>query len=782
MKYNNFFLLCLCIIIQSIISSAFPQPYLDPAESIQARVTDLLGRMTLEEKIAQMVQVNFKAFTDSSVLEDYTIGSVLSIPWGEDKNSPVIWAGLHDSVQAYALNNRLGIPLLFAVDAVHGHSNVKGAVIFPHNIGLGCTRDSVLIEQAAQITAKEVAGTGFDWTFAPCIAVPRNEKWGRTYEGFAETPALTGIMSAAAVRGFQGDTLADSTAIIACCKHFVADGGTEGGEDKGDAVMTEDELREIHMHGYQRAIAENVASVMVTFSKWNGVKVIEQKYLLTDVLKDELGFKGILITDYGDINNIPDTNYAGQVATAINAGIDMVMLSGGHIQFIDTLKMLVDSGMVPVSRIDDAVSRILRVKFKKGVFEAPFADSDLTGAIGSTQHRDVARQCVKKSLVLLKNQDSLLPLSKTIDQVYIGGSNADDLGAQCGGWSIYWGGKRGDITTGTSIREAVSNAVPAANINSGVDITGSDVAIIVTGESPYAEWQGDRSTLDLPDSDINLIKNCQRFNVPVVVIIVSGRPMIINPFIHDATAVIAAWLPGTEGDGVADVLFGDNDFSGKMSHSWPANMSQIPINAGDSIYTPLFEYGFGLGYNTPDTSSTRLELLLDMRNAIRKGVFNPASDDLDIYGDFNDQHASYLHDDDADSIYTLRLTNLDHYDTLVYYYRINNTLNPTDEYKRVVPLDSASNKTIDDVFIVKAGLEDVSGDQQYIHYDNKQKQLFIMNTSDQVVIMDVSGKILTFKQHMPANSNISLNGFRPGIYIISLSRNTTIINRKIVVY
>jgi beta-glucosidase len=581
--------------------------YKDPAYSIDDRVDDLLSRMTLEEKIGQMTQAERQALRSENDIQTCFLGSILSGGGSAPSpNVPSEWADMYDRFQASAMKTRLGIPLIYGIDAVHGHNNVYGAVIFPHNIGMGCTRNPDLAEQAARATAEEVAGTGIDWTFGPCIAVPRNERWGRTYEGFGETPELAEQMAAAEVRGFQGNNLADPATILACTKHFVGDGGTTNGQDQGDTQVDEQTLRDIHMQGYISAIQQGVGSIMVSFNSWNGQKMHGNYYLLTTVLKGELGFDGFLISDWSGIDQLPG-DYASDIETSINAGLDMIMVPNKFIEFIATLTDLVNSNRIPMSRIDDAVRRILRIKFKLGLFEFPYTNRGFAGSIGSPAHREIARECVRQSVVLLKNENQILPLAKNIAKIHVAGKNADDLGNQCGGWSITWQGSSGDITQGTTILQAIQNTVsPGTDVTFSMDGSGAgdaDVGIVVIGETPYAEGAGDQSDLNLSTQDIATIENVKNAGIPVIAILVSGRPMIIVPILDDCQAFIAAWLPGTEGQGVADVIFGDYNPTGKLSHSWPRNMSQIPINYGDSNYDPLFPYGFGLSYPRKEASN-----------------------------------------------------------------------------------------------------------------------------------------------------------------------------------
>jgi len=572
------------------------QPYFDPSLPVEQRVDDLLARMTLAEKIGQMTQAERNSLLPTSDITTLFLGSVLSGGGSAPAdNGPSGWANLYDQFQALALKTRLSIPLIYGIDAVHGHNNVKGAVIFPHNIGLGCTRDSALVAEAARITSLEVAGTGIDWTFAPCIAVPRDERWGRTYEGFAETPELTRTMAAAATLGFQGDSLGQPGHILACAKHYLADGGTTGGDDQGNAEMDEATLRAIHLPGYIAAIAAGAGSVMASYSSWNGVKMHGNYYLLTTVLKEELGFDGFVVSDFAGIDQLPG-DYASDVEQSVNAGIDMVMVPDKYREFITTLTNLVNTGKVSMARIDDAARRILRIKFRLGLFENFYTDRTLTAQIGSAAHRDVARQCVRKSLVLLQKKDGVLPLSRSAVRIHVAGNCADNLGYQCGGWTISWQGGNGAITTGTTILQALRAAAPGVDITYSADGSGSagaDFGVAVIGETPYAEGTGDKTDLSLPAAVVAPVRAMKNAGLPVAVILISGRPMIINNILPWCDAIIAAWLPGSEGEGVADVLFGDYPPAGRLSHSWPAAMWQIPINVGDGL-APLFPYGHGL--------------------------------------------------------------------------------------------------------------------------------------------------------------------------------------------
>jgi beta-glucosidase len=579
-----------------------------------AEAKALLAKMTLEEKVGQMTQA--EQLTDPKDVQTYFLGSLLSGGSYDPKagNSLQAWTDMYDGWQALAVQTRLKIPLLYGVDAVHGHNNVLGAVIFPHDIGLGATRDARLVEEVERITAEEVRATGIQWAFSPCIAVARDERWGRTYESFSEDPALVAELGTAAVRGFQGADLKDPLRVLACAKHYVGDGGTTWGTgvspgrpgreglDQGDTRLSEAELRRIHLPGYPKAIAAGVGSIMVSYNRWNGEKLSGNKHLMTEVLKDELGFEGFLISDYNALDQLPGDRRE-QVKQSINAGMDMVMVPERYKEFYATLKDLAEKGEVPMARIDDAVLRILRVKYAMGLMDpgySPRADRSLQARFGSPEHRAVARQAVRESLVLLKNENKALPLAKTAKRILVAGKNADDIGSQCGGWTIDWQGKAGAVTSGgTTILAALKAAAPSARVAyaaDGAGAAGADVGVVVVGERPYAEFEGDRFDLSLDPEDQTAIANVKKAGIPLVLVLVSGRPMILGDALAQADAVVAAWLPGTEGTGVADVLFGDYKPTGKLSFSWPRSMAQIPINVGDAQYDPLFPYGFGLTY------------------------------------------------------------------------------------------------------------------------------------------------------------------------------------------
>jgi beta-glucosidase len=428
--------------------------------------------------------------------------------------------------------------------------------------------------------------------------VPRDERWGRTYEGFGETPDLATLLGAAAVRGYQGTDLAAPTSVLACAKHFVGDGGTTLGKDQGDTAASDEELRRLHLPGFRAAIAAGVGSIMISFNSVRGAPMHGSRRLVTDLLKGELGFDGFTVSDWNGIDKIAG-DYRTQVETAVNAGLDMFMEPQRYRDFIRTLRQLVTQGRVPLSRIDDAVRRILRQKARLRLWEHPFSDRALAAAIGAPAHRAVARQAVARSLVLLKNTPPALPIARSTARIHVAGSRADDLGAQCGGWAVGWQGQRGPITVGTTILEGIRQAVPAAQVTFDADGRGAgdaQVVIAVVGEDPYAEGKGDRADLSLSAEDRALVAGLRQSGRPLVVVLLSGRPMLLGETLTQADAVLAAWLPGTEGAGVADVLFGDRAPTGKLPHSWPRSMAQLPINVGDTPYDPLFPYGYGLSY------------------------------------------------------------------------------------------------------------------------------------------------------------------------------------------
>jgi beta-glucosidase len=572
---------------------------------LDAKVEALVARMTLDEKIGQMTQPDSQALQNKGDVSKYFLGSVLS-GGGSDPaagNSPKAWLDMVSELKSEALRTRLAIPLIYGIDAVHGHNNIDGAVILPHHIGLGATGNPELVARAEQVTAEECLGTGIEWAFAPCVAVSRDERWGRCYESYGQSPELVSILGAAAVRGLQGDSLsAKPGTILACAKHFVGDGGTQGGKDQGDTVCDEATLRQIHLPPYRAAIQAGVGSIMVSYSSWNGKKMHGSKHLIMDVLKGEMGYEGFVVSDWAAIDQIsPD--YKADVEQSINAGLDMVMIPYGvkrtnnFVEFIQDLKALVAEGKVPMSRVNDAVSRILRVKYQMGLFENRSVDPRFMASIGSVEHRQVARECVRESLVLLKNDNQALPLPKNLKRLAVVGSAANDLGTQCGGWTIDWQGRQGTVTTGgttilAAIRQAVSPQTEVVYQPDGQSVTNVEAVVVVLGEKPYAEMQGDRQELNLPARDQALVEHAKVAGVPVITILFSGRPLVLGSAWDRSSAVIAAWWPGTEGAGIADVLFGDFKFMGKLPRAWPVDNQSLAIGGTNQNW--LRPVGFGL--------------------------------------------------------------------------------------------------------------------------------------------------------------------------------------------
>ncbi len=596
------------------------QPTVSLTTAAKERAATLLAQMTLPEKIGQMTQVEKNSLTPAEVAEFY-IGSVLSGGGGNpNPNDVVHWAKMVRGFQEAALQTRLAIPLLYGADAVHGHNNVKGAVIFPHNVGLGATRDADLLERIGQITATETLATSVHWTFAPAVSVPQDIRWGRIYEGFSEDTDVVIELATALIRGLQKPNI-EGLWVLPSVKHFVADGGAKWNStkpiewmpgsnwqaatsfykiDQGDARMDETTLRQVHLRPYVAAIAEGALNIMVSLSSWQGLKMHAQRYLLTDVLKNELGFEGFLVSDWMAIQQL-NADFYTCVVQSINAGLDMVMVPFEYQRFITTLTEAVEKGDVSQERIDDAVTRILRAKFELGLFENPSVDDTYLPKVGCAEHRAVAREAVRKSAVLLKNEGNVLPLSKNLTEVIIAGAAATDLGMHCGGWTIEWQGAHGELTLGTTIYKAIQEQIGSTSeiifTDSGdlaADLK-AEVGIVVIGEYPYAEGFGDRPDLSLTPEQIALIEKVRPRCQKLVLILLSGRPLIITPQLPLADAVVAAWLPGTEGAGITDVIFGDYPFTGKLAYTWPRTMAQLDQkSAGQPITDPLFPFGFGL--------------------------------------------------------------------------------------------------------------------------------------------------------------------------------------------
>jgi len=592
---------------------------LDP--EIEARIDEILALMTVEQKVGQTIQADSGSVTAEEV-RDYRLGSVLSggnsAPGPRPYADAESWLAAADAYFNASIDPEgveIAIPMIWGIDAVHGHANLRGAVVFPHNIGLGAANNPDLIEEIYRITARELSVSGHDWTFAPTLAVPRDDRWGRTYEGFSEDPDIVRAYGERIVWGLQGrpgtDEFMATGRVISSAKHFLADGGTVDGRDQGDAQISEAELRDIHAQGYYTAIPAGVQTVMASFSGWNGVRMHGNHSLLNDVLKDRMGFTGFVVGDWNGHGLV-----AGCTATdcpeSFNAGVDMYMAPDSWRELYDSTLEHVRAGRISMDRLDDAVRRILRVKIQSGLFEQvapsqrPLAND--TSVLAADEHRAVARQAVRESLVLLKNQDNLLPLDPGLT-VLVVGDGADHIGKASGGWTLSWQGgdyPNEEFPAGQTILDGIREVVEAAGGRVIFDPEGdethdADAVIAVYGENPYAEFQGDREHLDfVPNGfDTERLELLASQGTPVVSVFLSGRPLWTNPEINDSDAFIAAWLPGTEGGGIADMLFRtepDYDFTGRLSFSWPASAVSAPVNRGDADYAPLFAYGYGLSY------------------------------------------------------------------------------------------------------------------------------------------------------------------------------------------
>ncbi|GAB7104661.1 hypothetical protein JCM4814A_29750 [Streptomyces phaeofaciens JCM 4814] len=598
-----------------VVVDAHGLPYLNAELPVKQRVKDLLSRMSTAEKAGQMTQAERGAVSAPGDIAAYDLGSLLSGGGSTPTpNTAEAWAAMIDAFQLRTRTTRFQIPLIYGVDAVHGHNNLVGATVMPHNIGLGATRDPGLARRTGAVTAAEVRATGVPWDFAPCLCVTRDERWGRSYEAFGEDPALVESMETV-IQGLQGardgSDLKDDDKVLATAKHFVGDGGTTYGSsttgtytiDQGVTEVTRRQLEAVHLAPYQEAVDRGVGTVMPSYSSLDvvgdglgPVKMHARADMINGVLKDRMGFDGFVISDWNAIDQLPG-DYASHVRTAVNAGVDMMMVPYSYKEFSSALIAEVKAGGVGQRRLDDAVARILTQKFRLGLFEQPYADTTGASRIGSAAHRDVAREAVAASQVLLKNDGGLLPLKKT-QKVYVAGSNADDIGNQSGGWTVTWQGASGDITPGTTILEGLRKSGGAItwSKDASAPLTGHDVGVVVVGETPYAEGVGDvgnGNDLELSPADRAAVdKVCAAMKCAVLV--VSGRPQLIGDRLGEIDALVASWLPGTEGDGVADVLYGREAFTGQLPVTWPRSEAQLPINVGDTAYDPQYPYGWGL--------------------------------------------------------------------------------------------------------------------------------------------------------------------------------------------
>ncbi len=613
----------------------------------EARISELLSRMSLEEKVGQMIQADTSAIKPED-LRQYPLGSILaggsSPPLGAPDRSPAApWIATARAFNAVAMEQRPGhmpIPIMFGIDAVHGNNNIVGATLFPHNIGLGAAHDPELVRRIGEATAKETAAAGIDWAFGPTLAVVRNDRWGRTYESYSEDPALVRDYAGRMIEGLQGtgeDRIQDGR-VSASAKHFLGDGGTTDGIDQGNTEVAESELIAVHNAGYPPAIEAGTRTVMASFNSWQGVKMHGNRSLLTGVLKDRMGFDGFVIGDWNGHGQVPGCS-GTDCPASFNAGLDMAMAPDTWKGLFDTTVRQVREGAIPMARVDDAVRRILRVKFDAGLFDPARPFEARTSVIGSSEHRALAREAVRKSLVLLKN-DGVLPI-KASAHILVAGPGADNIAQQSGGWTLSWqgdGNTNADFPNAQSIYAGLAEAVTASGGRATLSADGNftdkpDLAVVVFGEAPYAEGLGDKRTLEFEADDkkaLALLSRLKAAGIPVVSVFLSGRPLWVNPELNRSDAFVAAWLPGSEGGGIADVIVGDaqgrprHDFAGRLSFSWPKTAGQFALNAGGPAYDPLFPLGYGLSYARPGEVGSLSE---------DAGIDASATNESDYYGD-----------------------------------------------------------------------------------------------------------------------------------------------------
>jgi beta-glucosidase len=570
-----------------------------PTQACLSRADALVARMTAAEKYAQLIQVERANLTPAQETAG-AFGSIYSQGGsGPATNSPTGWADMNDAYHQAALASRLKIPAVYGADEVHGIGTVQGATVFPHNIGLGATRDLGLVSRIAAVVASESLGVGVDFVFSPVVAVARDPRWGRTYESFGETPDLATAMGVVMTQGLQFTATGAPTGILADAKHYLGDGGTVGGVNGGNTAGDENTLRALHLTPYTAAVGAHVGAIMASYSSWQGVKDHVNTPMLTNVLKTQLGFGGFVNSDFDACFQLGVANQTG-LGQCLNAGVDMFMTFR-----VTTAVMLGYFGAlvpatVPQTRIDDAVRRIVAVKCEMGLFSSTgMVDRTLTAQVGSAAHRMVAREAVQKSLVVLQNNNSVLPLAKT-GIIALAGKSADNTGNQCGGWTVSWQGTTGNGVMGaTSVRQAFQTVLGPSNVLyslAGTSTTGANVGVAVIGELPYAEGMGDRTSLALDAADVAAVQALKTAGLKTVVVLIAGRPMLLDAILPIADAIVMAWLPGSEGTGITDVLFGDAHPTGTLPRTWPMSMAQIPINVGDATYNPLYKYGYGMTY------------------------------------------------------------------------------------------------------------------------------------------------------------------------------------------
>ena len=615
-----------------LVDAAPDSPGLD-TPAVEQKVSALLAQMTLPEKVGQMVMADYGDLTSAGDVTTYGLGAVLAGA-GESpgSNTPQDWLDLTNQMRASAAATRLQIPVIFGIDAVHGNAKVMGATVFPHGIAMGSTRDASLVTQEEEITASELVAMGITMSFSPDSDVGQDARWGRTYESFGEDPTLVSQMVAAAVNGYQQPFLGAPGSVLSCAKHALGAGGTtwgtgvKGGIDQGDTEITEAEMRAVHLPPFQAAVSAGAMAIMVSFSSWNGTKMSASSMWLTSVIKGELGYQGFLLSDYDAITQLPGDAQA-QEATAINAGLDMIMMSTEPLGtesaapgFISDIESLVAAGTIAQSRIDDAVTRILRAKVMAGLFGAAVPDGSALSTVGSAAHGQVARQAVHESMVLLQNTNNVLPLSKSA-HVFMAGPGANDVGVQSGGWTLGWQGVTetaaagiGGTTILAGMQSTASSPGLVSYVYDGSDFpAGTNVGVVVLYENPYAEYEGDTDDPNFANTSLsqdpsghiiydglasgivsNMVTSATAANVPLVLVLVTGRPVRIQSYLSMFSAVVAAWLPGSEGEGVADVLYGDAPFTGKLPKSWPTDTTTLPISSLQTGADPLFAFGFGL--------------------------------------------------------------------------------------------------------------------------------------------------------------------------------------------
>ncbi len=567
--------------------------YKDATATVEQRAADLLRRMTVDEKIGQLILVDWRFLASTQDIVNFKLGGLLggggSAP---QPNTPVRWADTIEAYQLAAQETQLKIPLLIGNDAVHGVGNLKNATIFPHHIGLGAANDPALVEKIATATALEATALGINWNYSPAVSVPQDIRWGRTYEGFSSDPEIVSALGAAEIRGLH-----KIRGMIATAKHFVADGGTSLGKDRGDAKLDDATLQSLHLSPYRSAMEAGVEVIMASYSSINGVKMHQHRELIQDLLKERMGFEGFVVSDWEAIHELTGS-LDERVALAINAGVDMIMEPTNYQQLAFALQRQVATGAISQARLNEAVLRILRVKFRAALFESTEARRENVALIRSESHLELAREAARRSVVLLKNNNAVVPFGSAVRSILLLGDHADDIGAQSGGWTIKWQGNRGAITAGSSILDGFHSRGKGTQIDYAPDIEAlnaientHDVIVVVVGENPYAEGVGDSVFPVLSAPHLRLVQAAKEREVPVITLIISGRPLILRESEELSDAIVAAWLPGSEGgDAIAQLLWGDYPFQARLPYQWPANRRSFRHGGGE----PLYPRGYGL--------------------------------------------------------------------------------------------------------------------------------------------------------------------------------------------